>query len=342
MGLGVSGVSLVVMFVALEVIFRSFFPQPLYATALAPWGAWHQPNVSFLHASDPHNEGRLLAGTEYLTHISYDSLGIRGPEYAIPKPAGVKRVVIVGDSFGDAMEVEFPQTMGQVLGRMLEDRRAALTVTPPPVSQRPATSDIASQLWVRLRSDAAASGAPLLVSSLRITADGKTPRAAFFDGLGIPWASVDLPAADRFTHDGHWNVQGNADAAQRVFEKIASAGLLRLGSSDRVEVINLSAAAYVTCQYVQIFEALGRQFDPDLVIAVDSGTDANAGTGELCSQSANGDLVLRSHSYGTFDRLVRNARSFARANSHFLTWVFSLIDRLPAATGPDRVPEPTP
>lgn len=61
---GISAATLVLLFLALELLFRAFFPQPLYATALAPWGPWHQPNVSFAHGSDPRNEGKLLRGTE--------------------------------------------------------------------------------------------------------------------------------------------------------------------------------------------------------------------------------------------------------------------------------------
>lgn len=341
-GLAISAATLALLFLALELLFRMFFPQPLYATALAPWGPWHQPNVSFVHGSDPRNEGKLLRGTEFLTHISYNSLGIRGPEYAIPKPTGVKRLVILGDSFGDAMEVEFPETMGQVLQRTLEFQRARLAQPVATAAHRVPTTglDLPELLWSRLRDEVVESGSNILVASLRITANSASPRAEFFDRLGIERVSLDLDASNRFRYNGHWNAKGNANAAQRVFDRVTERGLLRLETTDRVEVVNLSGAALVTCQYVHIFDLLGRRLDPDLVVVIDSGTDSGTATSDLCKIGPSGDLTLQGRSYGAGDQLVRNARSFVRLNSYFLTWVFGLIDRLPGAAGADRVPAP--
>src|SRR5208282_382009 len=45
--------------------------------------------------------------------------GFRGPDYARPKPAGVVRVAVLGDSYVEAMQVAEDQTFTAVIGRTL-------------------------------------------------------------------------------------------------------------------------------------------------------------------------------------------------------------------------------
>lgn len=340
--LGISVASLAIVLVLLELVFSAFFPQPLYATALAPWGFWHQTNVSFVHGSDPRVEGKLLRGTEYLTHISYNSLGIRGPEYAIPRPEGTIRVVVLGDSFGDAMGVEFEETMGQVLQRVLESRPAEFRRSDrEPRSPAPSAGDdaLSVALWSSLADEVSRSGAGLLVGSLRIPRDGGSERRMFFDRMGTDWVSLDLDSADRYPRDGHWNARGNARAAELFAARIAGLGLLDLSQAARVEVINLSHAAFDTCQYLRVYQALGRRLDPALVLVIDSGTDSNGSTTDLCHLDG-GRLVLEDRRYTLTDQAIRNVRSFFRARSHFLTWVINALDRTPLGRDGGRVPVP--
>ena len=337
-----AALGLILTLALLELVFRLFFPQPLYAETLAPWGVWHQANASFVHAADGRPEGRLFSGTEFVSHVSYNSLGIRGPEYTAEKPPQTARVVILGDSFGDAIEVEFPDTMGQVLQRELSARKADISLAGNPVPSRitsdPAAS-VESAIWRRLLSDVAR--APLLVATLAASAGGEGARPAFIRSLRIPVVSVQNEAADRakyrFHYDGHWNVAGNARAAEIIATEILSDGLLRTGRHiDRVEVINLSHAAYDTCQETMLFEGLGRRFEPDLVLVVDSGIDRT--DQQLCSVDAAGTLVLHPKEYSFSDRIVRTARTLIRGNSYFFSW---LIDRIDALRNPeDRVPIP--
>ena len=338
-------VALLVALLVLELIFRAFFPQPLYAEALAPWGTWHEPNASFDHASDGRLEGRLLGGREFLTHISYDSLGIRGPEYEQPKPDRVARVVIVGDSYSDGMEVELPDTVGQVLQRLLAARAANLALPPASVAaSRPADapSGLPAAIWDRLRRQA---GVPLLVASFQTTTAGSGARDRFFSGLGIPAVTIENESSEssrlRFPHDGHWTPAGHARAAALVLERIMRDGLLRLGRPvDRVEVVNLSHAAYDACQYVMVFDALGKRFAPDLVLAFDSGSDVNPTSRDLCSLDGAGTLVLRERTYSASERVLRGLRTAVRAHSDFLTWVVDRVDGF--RNRGDGVPVPVP
>lgn len=109
---------------ALEAIFRLFFPQPLYAVQFAPWGFFHIPNAEFMHAPHAKYEGRRIAGREYLTHIKYNSKGLRDYEYAYEKAPDVARILILGDSYGEGMEVELEQVHAKVLERMLNQNFA--------------------------------------------------------------------------------------------------------------------------------------------------------------------------------------------------------------------------
>ena len=44
------------------------------------------------------------------TSVRINSLGLRGPEITLPKPAGTRRVLLVGDSFVEAFEVPYEDT----------------------------------------------------------------------------------------------------------------------------------------------------------------------------------------------------------------------------------------
>lgn len=64
------------------------------------------------------DEGRAI-----LERMNSD--GFRGREYAIPKPAGTFRILVVGDSVVQGLTVSYAQTWEQVLERLLNRRAAA-------------------------------------------------------------------------------------------------------------------------------------------------------------------------------------------------------------------------
>jgi lysophospholipase L1-like esterase len=72
-----------------------------------------------------HLDGRLaFGGHERVVHISTNSLGLRGPEL-VPKPAGVRRVLALGDSYTFGHAVEAAETWPAVLQRRLNSGGAS-------------------------------------------------------------------------------------------------------------------------------------------------------------------------------------------------------------------------
>ncbi len=65
--------------------------------------------------SKPPGREAFLQRTEYRTHIRINSHGLRGPEVAYDKPDGVRRVLLLGDSFVEGYTVEEPATVGRLL-----------------------------------------------------------------------------------------------------------------------------------------------------------------------------------------------------------------------------------
>jgi hypothetical protein len=65
--------------------------------------------------SKPPGGQAFLQRAEYRTHIRINSHGLRGRELAYDKPAGLRRVLLLGDSFVEGYTVEEPATVGQVL-----------------------------------------------------------------------------------------------------------------------------------------------------------------------------------------------------------------------------------
>ena len=69
---------------------------------------------------DPgHSYEYVVAGEP--VRVEYNSLGFRDTEHSIVKPKGHKRVVVIGDSFTAAVEVNFEDTFGSVLSSLLNE-----------------------------------------------------------------------------------------------------------------------------------------------------------------------------------------------------------------------------
>jgi len=78
---------------------------------------------------DPLLGWRLVAGRttefsnpEYAITESFNSRGVRGPEYSLAKPPDEYRIVILGDSFTEGYTVEFEESFSEVLKRQLSEQ----------------------------------------------------------------------------------------------------------------------------------------------------------------------------------------------------------------------------
>lgn len=69
--------------------------------------------------SKPPGRQAFLQRTEYRTHIRINSRGLRGPEAAYDKPAGVRRVLLLGDSFVEGYTVDEQASVAGVLQDVL-------------------------------------------------------------------------------------------------------------------------------------------------------------------------------------------------------------------------------
>jgi hypothetical protein len=70
------------------------------------------PNLGW---SKPPREQAMLHRAEYRTHLRINSRGLRGPEVSYEKPDGVRRVLLLGDSFVEGYTVEESATVAGVL-----------------------------------------------------------------------------------------------------------------------------------------------------------------------------------------------------------------------------------
>ena len=63
---------------------------------------------------------------KYYVSYRFNSLGCRGRDYVLPRPAGTGRVVLIGDSFTLGVGVHEPDTFGNQLERLLNEKTKAL------------------------------------------------------------------------------------------------------------------------------------------------------------------------------------------------------------------------
>jgi hypothetical protein len=55
-------------------------------------------------------------------HVSFNAMGFRDDDHQLAKPRGVKRIVVIGDSFCEAIQVNLEDTFHQLLEAMLNER----------------------------------------------------------------------------------------------------------------------------------------------------------------------------------------------------------------------------
>lgn len=99
----------------------------IFEAALRRWGSSEAaPAFQGLFTGDPATGYRLMPGArirfttaEFDTDIRINHAGVRDDEEIGPKPAGERRIVILGDSLVLSVQVPFEQTFGELLERRL-------------------------------------------------------------------------------------------------------------------------------------------------------------------------------------------------------------------------------
>ena len=108
----------VVSLVALEIALRLFLPQPLGISYRSEMSLpVHTPNFNY-HSTDP------IAG-EWDLHTRFNSMGLRDREYTREKPDDTFRILVLGDSITEALQVEDHEVYTEVLEASLNSPPSA-------------------------------------------------------------------------------------------------------------------------------------------------------------------------------------------------------------------------
>src|SRR4051794_39884304 len=102
-----------------ELAVRTFWPQPAFYAS--PGLFVDDPKVG--HRMRPGLRGVVGNWAEFTTHVRINQLGIRGPEIG-PRRPGVRRVLVLGDSFTFGAGVEEAETFPAQLAAELTRRGA--------------------------------------------------------------------------------------------------------------------------------------------------------------------------------------------------------------------------
>lgn len=98
--------------VVLEILLRAFAPQPLGMSYRTPEGlTLHIPGARVRYARQ-----------EFDHSIEINSLGLRDREYAVAKPEGVLRILVLGDSYAEGSQVRLEETFAKRLETALAAR----------------------------------------------------------------------------------------------------------------------------------------------------------------------------------------------------------------------------
>ncbi len=101
----------------LEVAARIVYPvrQPVLEPA---YGVVPHERLGWFHK--PNAEGWFFnSGQEFFTYVRINSRGLRDREYPYKKPRGVYRILLLGDSFAEGMQVDLEHTFAKVLEELL-------------------------------------------------------------------------------------------------------------------------------------------------------------------------------------------------------------------------------
>jgi lysophospholipase L1-like esterase len=105
----------------------------IFEAALRTWGSSEAaPSFQGLFEDDPQIGYRLkphartrFVTSEFAADIAVNSIGLRDDEEIGPKPAGERRIVLLGDSLVLSVQVPFEQTFGELLEKRLNARGGA-------------------------------------------------------------------------------------------------------------------------------------------------------------------------------------------------------------------------
>ncbi|MCO6452542.1 MAG: hypothetical protein J5I90_17310 [Caldilineales bacterium] len=119
--LAITFVSIVVSLFAIEICFRAAVP--VHPAEAMGW-FWKVPDPITGWSLIPGAEGRSYNEMyEYDVWVKVNDLGLRSPlDIGYEKPEGVYRILVLGDSFVEATQVELEETFGQQLGDILRER----------------------------------------------------------------------------------------------------------------------------------------------------------------------------------------------------------------------------
>ena len=85
----------------------------------------HDPLLGWTHIPD---HTLTFYSNEYEITESFNSRGIRGPEYPLNKDPGEYRILVLGDSFAEGYTVEFEELFSEILKRRLNQGNAKIEV----------------------------------------------------------------------------------------------------------------------------------------------------------------------------------------------------------------------
>lgn len=106
--------SILIFFILLEIVFRLVrgAPNPLTAITQIRTDHLFPPNTVLENQTNQFNEYNYTA--------RINSHGYRGPEFAVPKPAGKKRIMVIGDSFTFGVGAQDEETIPALLEQNLQ------------------------------------------------------------------------------------------------------------------------------------------------------------------------------------------------------------------------------
>jgi len=103
-----------IFFLAGELVFRIFIPQPIVRYRFSYTRGWEQePNASYQYTKYG----------EFTVPIRYNSAGLRDREYPLQKEAGTFRIALMGDSFTEALQVRLEESYAKLLEEELNRGR---------------------------------------------------------------------------------------------------------------------------------------------------------------------------------------------------------------------------
>lgn len=125
LGCSVAASALIVSLAGIEVAFRLLNVAP--DTLRSPTEGVVEYDSLLGWRKIPHYEGMEVTPQTAVT-LTFNSRGLRSPEYPYEKPSGVRRVLALGDSFAEGYTVENEHLFSHLLERKLNDSGLAMEV----------------------------------------------------------------------------------------------------------------------------------------------------------------------------------------------------------------------